>query len=241
MKNLKGEHQMKKIIQLFKEKITLRLLSMILGIILIIGGAAVVLILQQMHHQEVTNATLLGETALESVNNALNTWISDQIDLISMISTDENVITACLDPQDAIKRENALSYVNRFYSSYSYYENIPIAAKFGEDETFQISVEENPVDIVSGAFFVDTVGEQHTGKKGVTKIISQLHFQELRIILAWFTRVFCEETRFLSFPNLSYSEDEIVGAALIAPQMDYFTDIFVQDQENWQNRVYDIL
>ena len=221
---------MKKILKMFKEKITLRLLSMILGVILIIGGAAVILILQQMRNQEVTNATLLGETALGSVNNALNTWISDQINLISMISTDENVINACLDPQDATKRENAFLFVDRFYKSYGYYENIPVASRFQENEPFQIMVNDNPVDIVSGAFFVDTVGDSTLGK-GSDKSYITASFSGIKDYISVVYPSILRGNPIFVISEPVYSGEVVVGAALIAPQMDYFTDIFVQDQK----------
>ncbi len=221
---------MKRIFTLFQEKIAIRMISLILVVIFIVGGAAVVLISEQMQQQEVASATILGETVLGAIDNALNTWITDQISMISMIASNEQIVAACLDPQDEANITNASNYLKKFYNSYGYYENFPIAAKFSESDNFKIQVDGQPVNIVSGSFFIDTVDGKTLGKGSDKDYIAATFSGAEHYISVVYPSILRGNPIFVIAEPVR-SGNKVVGSAIVAPQMDYFTKIFVQDQQ----------
>jgi len=221
---------MKKLLQVFKTRIAFRLLLNILLIVSVVGGAAVVMIMGQVQQREVVSATELGETVLDEVGNALHTWISDQIDLTAMIAANPDVVAACLDPSNETSRARAAAYVDSFYNAYGYHENFPLAAKFDAAEGFQIQVNGDPVDIASGAFFIDTVGDSTLGK-GSDKSYIAAAFAGIEDFISVVYPSILRGNPIFVIAEPVRSGDDVVGAAIVAPQMDYFTQIFVLNQE----------
>jgi len=172
----------------------------------------------------------LSEAVLDDVANALSTWITDQVTMTRMIASHPDVIEACRDPQDPAKRAAAEAYVMTFYDAYGYHENFPLAARFDEDEAFSLTVNGESVEIVSGSFFIDTVEGQTLGKGSTKSYILATFAGEEDFISVVYPSILRGNPIFVIAQPVRY-RDEVVGAAIVAPQMDYFTNIFVQNQE----------
>ncbi|MBN1264988.1 MAG: HAMP domain-containing protein [Anaerolineales bacterium] len=220
---------MKRLFTVFGKKIALRIILNILLIISVVAGAAVYVVFREMRQQEIENATNLGMSILDEVDNALETWISDQFSLTRMIAGNKDVVEACMDPQDEEKRTKASEFVESFYSAYGYHENFPLAAKFKENEAFQIQINGEVVDITSGSFFVDTVDGKTLGK-GSDKTYIAASFAGIEDFISVVYPSILRGNPIFVIAEPVRSGEEVVGAAIVAPQMDYFTEIFVQNQ-----------
>jgi len=220
----------KRVIDVFREKIAFKIVLTVVLLFAIIGVGAVVFIMREVRQREIDTATNLGQSILDEVDNALVTWITDQFSITRMIAANEDIVEACLDPRDEIRREKAAEFVGYFYNAYGYHENFPLAAKFEKNESFQIEANGEMVDIVSGSFFVDTVGGNTLGKGSDKSYIAATFAGTEDFISVVYPSILRGNPIFVIAEPVR-SGDEVVGSVIVAPQMDYFTEIFVQNQE----------
>jgi len=213
-----------------RKQIALQIILPILGIIILVGAVAVALVYREVRQRDLQNAQTLSESMLDEVTYALNTWISDQLTMARMIAAHPDVIAASLDPQDPEKRAQAAAYVNTFYDAYGYHENFPLAARFDDDESFTIVENGERINIVSGSFFVDTVDGQTLGKGSGKSYIAATFAGQDDFISVVYPSILRGNPIFVIAQPVR-NNDEVVGAAIVAPQMDYFTNIFVQNQD----------
>jgi len=170
----------------------------------------------------------LSEIIARKTNQALIRWLEEQIRTAQTIARDPRIIDACAAPLDAQKRAAAQKFLSEMHALYPYYENIPLAIKLADDQTVSIDVHGEKKNIGNGNFFIDTVGGKTIGKCGPD--------------FSYIRNVFSGKPYFISevYPSILRGNpifvvavpilhnNEIIGAAIVAPRMDYFTEFFVE-------------
>jgi len=197
-------------------------------ILLIIFGA---FSYSEQKNNIIKDQKILSESLTHNTTAALKIWISEQIRVVQTIAQDPRVINACLDPKDKNTLDKAHLYLKSIHSKYPNYENIPIALKLPDGDSITITVNGNKKTIKNGNFFIDTVGGKTIGKcgakfsyivntyKGASHYISEVYPSILR-----------GNPIFVIAAPVKY-KNRILGVAIIAPQMDFFTDKFMADSK----------
>ncbi len=173
----------------------------------------------------------LGEVIVKKTNQALARWLEEQIRTAQTIAHDPRVVEACAAPDDPKKREEAQKFLLEMHARHPYYENIPLALRLTEGRKVIVDVNGEKKSAGNGNFFIDTVGGKTIGKCGP-------HFNYIK-------NVFSGKPYFISdvYPSILRGkpifvvavpierQGEIIGAAIVAPKMDYFTELFVEKSE----------
>jgi methyl-accepting chemotaxis protein len=174
----------------------------------------------------------IGKQATQQTKIALENWIGDQIRVAKMIANDDRVIAACKNPNDASKVSIAHSYLKSIHNQYSYYENLPLAAKLDSGERFQVDVNGVSKTISSGQFFTDTVSGNTIGKCGPEfSYINAIFNGKEYFISQVYPSILRGNPIFVIAAPVKDESNQLVGVSIIAPQMDYFTETFVNSVE----------
>jgi methyl-accepting chemotaxis protein len=170
----------------------------------------------------------LSEIIARKTNQALIRWLEEQIRTAQTIARDPRIIDTCADPMDEQKRVAAQKFLSEMHALHPYYENIPLAIKLADGQTLSIDVHGEKKIIGNGNFFIDTVGGKTIGKCGPD--------------FSYIRNVFSGKPYFISevYPSILRGnpifvvavpvlrDDKIIGATIVAPRMDYFTEFFVE-------------
>lgn len=170
----------------------------------------------------------LGETLTTQTGISLKIWIEDQIRIVKMIAEESSVIEALANPNDPNLIMLAQFYLREIHKKFPYYENLPIAVKLPPDETVSRVIDGKEYAIGNGTFIVDTVDDKTIGKGGVkySYIAAAFEGKEYYISEVYPSILRGNPIFVISAPVLK--SGKIVGAAIISPQMSYFTDLFVK-------------
>ncbi len=170
----------------------------------------------------------LSEIIAKKTNQALIRWLEEQIRTAQVIARDPRIIDTCASPLDMQKRAVAQKFLSDMHKLHPYYENIPLAIRLPEGQTIPIDVRGEQKVIGNGNFFIDTVEGKTIGKCGPQ--------------FSYIKNVFAGKPYFISevYPSLLRGNPifvvaapierngEIIGATIVAPRMDYFTEFFVE-------------
>jgi HAMP domain-containing protein len=176
----------------------------------------------------IKNNQELAEIIARKTNQALMRWLEEQIRTAQTLARDPRVLDACLSPSDPNKRAAVQAFLTEMHTRHPYYENIPLALKLAEGKTVPIEVHGQQRVIGNGNFFIDTVGGKTIGKcdpqfsyirnvfQGKPYFISEVYPSILRGNPIFVVAVPIER------------DGVILGATIVAPRMDYFTEFFVE-------------
>ena len=215
-------------IKIINRKIAFRLLKWTIPLlVLFLIALSWVIYVIESNNQEAA-MTGIGNQATEQTAIALENWISDQIRMVQMISRDERVVKACENPADQDGVKAAHLFLKSLHGQFPFYENLPLVSKMASGSSIEIRVDGKGKMISDGQFFTDTVGGKTIGKcspkmsyikaiyEGKDYFISQVYPSLLR-----------GNPIFVISAPVKNSAGQLVGVAIIAPQMSYFTDLFV--------------
>jgi methyl-accepting chemotaxis protein len=215
-------------IKTINRKIAFRLLKWAIPLlVLFLIALSWIIYVVESNNQE-SAMTGIGGQATEQTAIALENWISDQIRMVQMISRDERVVQACENPGDHDRVQAAHLFLKSLHQQFPFYENLPLASKMTSGSSTEISVNGTDKMVSDGQFFTDTVGGKTIGKcspkmsyikaiyEGKDYFISQVYPSLLR-----------GNPIFVISAPVKNSAGHLVGVAIIAPQMSYFTDLFV--------------
>jgi len=211
-----------------RSKISVRYICWIIPILFILLISVGCVIYFVVKAEVINQNERLCQTIIDQTANTLTNWIEDQIRIVQMVSKNENVIQACANPMDAEKVMDAYRYLQSIHNRYPYYENVPLVIKLKEGEKVTTRIHGKDMIAKNGQIFVDTVESKTVGKAG-------LH-------ISWVKAAFEGMPYFISevYPSLLRGNPifvisapvrkngQIIGAALIAPKMSYFTERFVK-------------
>lgn len=170
----------------------------------------------------------LAEIVAKKTNQALMRWLEEQIRTAQIIARDPRVMEVCLSPADAQKRVAAQKYLSDMHALHPYYENIPLALKLAEGQTVSVEAAGEKKLIGNGNFFMDTVDGKTIGKCSpqfsyIKAVFSgkPYHISEVYPSILRGNPIFV-----VCVPVIH--NGQIVGATIVAPRMDYFTEYFVE-------------
>jgi methyl-accepting chemotaxis protein len=170
----------------------------------------------------------LSEIIAKKTNQALIRWIEEQIRTAQTIAQDPRIVDACVSPTDTKKRSSAQKFLSDMHLRYPYYENIPLALKLAEGKTVSIDVQGEKREIGNGNFFIDTVDGKTIGKCGPQFSYIRNVFQGKRYFISEvYPSLLRGNPIFVVAVPVEHNGD-IIGATIVAPRMDYFTEFFVE-------------
>ena len=170
----------------------------------------------------------IGHRATMRTKLALENWIKDQIRVVKMIANDSRIIEAAKNPRDEFAVAEAHAYLKSIHGQFDFYENLPLAVKLDPNDSFEVTVNGKTKTIKNGTFLTDTVSGNTIGKcspefsyikaiyEGKDYFISQVYPSILR-----------GNPIFVISAPVRDENGKLVGVAIVAPQMSYFTEIFV--------------
>ncbi|MDY6790888.1 MAG: methyl-accepting chemotaxis protein [Thermodesulfobacteriota bacterium] len=172
---------------------------------------------------EVTAQKTVEETSIALVN-----WIDDQVRMAQMIAGDPRVIEALTNPKDPKVVHQANEYLQSIHNRFPYYENLPLAVKMTGGRSFEVKVNGKKKTIKDGTFLTDTVGGKTIGKCGP-------HFSYIKAVYEgkkfFISQVYPSILRgnpiFVISAPVRAKSGKLIGVAVVAPQMSYFTEIFI--------------
>ncbi len=170
----------------------------------------------------------LAEVVTKKTNQALMRWLEEQIRTAQTIARDPRIIAVTLSPADPQKRTDAQKFLSEMQARYPYYENIPLAVKLAPDQTITLDVQGEKKIIGNGNFFIDTVGGKTIGKCGPQfSYIKNVFGGKPYFISEVYPSILRGNPIFVVAAPIEHN-GEIVGATIVAPRMDYFTEFFVE-------------
>jgi signal transduction histidine kinase/CheY-like chemotaxis protein/HAMP domain-containing protein len=163
------------------------------------------------------------------VSKSLHAWMSDLISIGKTVSADPRVIQACLHPEKKEYRDIAETFCYEIHRQFPYNENIPIAIKLPPNKTFKRNVNNEWITISNGTFFIDTVKGNTIGKCGthISYIPPAFEGQDHFISEVYPSILRGNPIFVISFP-VKFN-NRVLGALLLAPNMQYFTHRFIED------------
>ncbi len=170
-----------------------------------------------------------GTLAVKQVAGTLQTWIEDQVRISQMISQSPEVIEACSNPRNEQAVAAAQNYLQRIQQQFRYYENLPLAAKMADGESFELTVNGEKKVISSGKFFTDTVGGKTIGKAGTQLSYIQATFGGKDYYISEVYPSLLRGNPIFVVAAPVKKDGTVVGAVIVAPQMSYFTDLFIKN------------
>jgi len=201
-----------------------RLLQLVWNILLLsvlaIGLFSWRLYLQEIEEHEAGFYRESG-TVMERTEKNLNVWLDGQYQLLRFIAEDPRVVEACTDPRNREAVDAASQFVNRVHDRIPQFENLPLVS-FAHEPFERIVGGEKRI-IRPGCFFTDTVGGVTIGKGGM----GYSYIREITLGRSWFiSEVYpsiLRDNPILVISAPVYNGEDLVGAAVISPQMDHFT------------------
>ena len=177
--------------------------------------------------QDVDNNAVVSRATLQNVSLALEDWVGSQVNLAKLLARSSDIVEACKNPTDAAVVAKAQKRLQRIHDTYGFYENIPLAVHLPEGTSLTLNINGEDRSVRDGTFFTDTVKGKTIGKGGPKLSFIQASRQGKQYFIS---QVYPSILRgnpifVISVPVLD--QNTHVGTLILAPQMDYFTDMFI--------------
>ncbi|NLI80778.1 MAG: methyl-accepting chemotaxis protein [Deltaproteobacteria bacterium] len=169
-----------------------------------------------------------GQKTVEEISIALENWIGDQVRMAQMIAGDARVVEALKNPRDPVAVSAAQSYLQSVHGRFPYYENLPLAVKMPQGESLEVEVGGTKKTITDGNFITDTVGGKTIGKCGPQfSYIKAIYEGKDYFISEVYPSILRGNPIFVVAAPVKDASGKLLGTAVVAPQMNYFTELFV--------------
>lgn len=166
-----------------------------------------------------------GEIITTLSSEALTHWIQDQIRVANTIAKNKNIIDVCRFPENPDFIQNAEEFLEHIHGLYPYYENIPLAVRLEKPIVREINGQKT--EIKNGEFLIDSVDSLTVGKGGFDfSYIGEIFGGKTYYVSEIYPSILRDNPVFAISVPVEY-DSEVIGAAIILPQMSYFTDQFV--------------
>lgn len=183
--------------------------------------------------QELDKHRASSQILTEKTNMALKQWIDAQINKAKTIAEDERVLQLCLNPKDNDVREKAQSFLQSIHNRYGIYENIPVAIKLEKNTSFNLSIKNQNIEIKNANFIIDTVDGRTIG--GCSPDFSYIPpiFEQKKdyYISEVYPSILQGDPIFVISVPVKNSDNDVIGAVIVAPRIDKFTDMFISDSK----------
>jgi methyl-accepting chemotaxis protein len=158
---------------------------------------------------------------------ALVNWIHDQIYLAQSIAANPKVVNACLHPTDDKVRAEAGAYLQEIHERYKYYENVPVGIRLPPDKTITVEQDGQQKIVKNGGFFIDTVQGRTLGKASTELNYVKAMFDGAPYYISHvYPSLLRGNPLFVVAAPVRF-QGQVIGYTLVAPRMDYFTDLFL--------------
>ncbi len=159
---------------------------------------------------------------------ALQNWIADQVRMAQMIAADERVVAAMENPADPQAIQTANGYLKSIHARFPYYENLPLSVKLDPGQSIPVDVNGETRTIKDGNFITDTVGGKTIGKCGPQfSYIKALNDGKTYYISQAYPSLLRGNPIFVISAPVKNAAGKLIGVAVVAPQMSYFTEVFI--------------
>ena len=176
---------------------------------------------------ELKNNRQISESTLNNVALALENWIDMQVRLTQMTARSKAVIDACMNPTNPEMRTKAQKLLQQVHDAYGIYENVPLAVHLPKGESVAISVNGEERVVRDGTFLIDTVGGKTLGKGGADRSFVKASRQGKKYFVSQVYPSILRGNPIFVIAVPVNNEGRHVGTLLVAPQMDAFTDLFI--------------
>ena len=182
---------------------------------------------EKQFRKELEETTKSSSTQLDNISLAFQDWIDSQVKIAKILAGSEDVIAACNAPTDTAMVVKAQKHLQKIHDTYGFYENVPLAVHLPRGESLALTVHGEQKVVQDGTFFTDTVGGKTIGKGGAHMSFVQASRQgkEYFISQVYPSLLRGNPVFVIAAPVLSHGKH--VGTVILAPQMDYFTDMFI--------------
>jgi len=195
--------------------------------IIAITGIVISDILFVIEHK-IENENNFEEIADQFTNQSINSlelWVQEQIRMAKNIAEDNRIIEMCLEPENNQKLEIAEDYLVKLHNKYPYYENLPVSIILDKPITREIN---NEVKTIKNThFLIDTVNGKTVGKGGMdySYIYEIVNGKDFYVSEAYPSILRENPIIVISAPVIK--DNKLIGIAMVSPQVDYFTKLFV--------------
>jgi methyl-accepting chemotaxis protein len=170
----------------------------------------------------------VGHQATKQTGIALENWIADQVRIARMIAAAPQVVMACEHPDNTEYAAAAQRYTKSIHQRFPFYENMPLVSKMAPGTSITVRVGNQDRTVGDGQFFTDTVEGKTIGKcSPKASFIKAIYEGKPYFISQVYPSILRGNPIFVISAPVKNNQGDLVGVALIAPQMSYFTDLFV--------------
>lgn len=183
-----------------------------------------------LKNQEIDKHSASAEILIEKTNKALMQWIDSQISIAKIIAANPQIIDICLNPLNEEARQTAQLYLSDMHARFKNNENIPIALKLDNDESLDLNINGRKIEITNGNFIIDTVKGKTIGKCGPDfSYIPPIFEQDKEYFISEVYPSILQGAPIFVISVPVKIDSKVLGAVVVAPRMDYFTDMFIED------------
>ncbi len=170
----------------------------------------------------------LGKTTSEEIAHNLEGWLENQIKIAKIISKNPDIIKLLKDPTQPEVYQRVQLYLQQIHDGIGYYENMPIAIKLPEGKSLEIKTKGTMKKVSNGGFIIDTVKGNTIGK-GTPELsfIKAIYEGKDHFISEVYPSILRGNPIFVISVPVKDEKNRILGIVLVAPQMDFFTDKFI--------------
>ncbi|PIE59745.1 MAG: hypothetical protein CSA32_02205 [Desulfobulbus propionicus] len=211
-----------------QKSITTKYILSIFPIIALFTVVFCVVIYQFEKNNSIKQAKELGATTSEEIAHTLEGWLDNQIKIAKIIAKNPDIIRLCKDPDQPGVYEKAQLYLQQMHDGIGFYENMPIAIKLPDGKSLEINSHGTIKKVSDGGFLIDTVKGNTIGK-GNAKLsfIKSIYEGKDHFVSEVYPSILRGNPIFVISVPIRDEKNKILGVALVAPQMDFFTNEFI--------------
>lgn len=210
-----------------KGSIATRYLKTILPILLLLFTVVIVGAYTTYQNKSMEDSKTHVNQVLDLVNNNLRNWVDTQVLLAQNLASNTDVIEACKNPWDTSAVAKASTFLNMSFKQYSYQENFPLVVKLPADQKVVINDKGKDIEVTDGHYIADTVDGKTLGKAGTQmSFVKGIYEGKPSFVSEVYPSILRGNPIFVVSAPVK-DGNNLVGATVVAPQMDYFTQKFV--------------
>ncbi len=185
-------------------------------------------IYQLEKNNSIKEAKELGIVISKEIANTLEGWLENQIKIAKIIAKNPDIIQLCKTPNQPGLYKKAQVFLQQIHDGIGYYENIPIAIKLPDGKKLEIQKSGTIKKVSDGNFIIDTVKGNTVGK-GNTKLsfMRAIYEGKDHFVSEVYPSILRGNPIFVISVPVKDESGNLIGVAMVAPQMDFFTNSFV--------------
>ncbi len=210
------------------KSITAKYIFSIFPIIALFTLIFCIVIYKLAENNSIEQAKELGITTSEEIAHNLEGWLENQIKIAKIIAQNPDIINFCKSPEQTELYPKVQHYLQQIHDGIGYYENMPIALKLPKGKSIEITSNGTVKKITNGSFIIDTVKGKTTGKGNASlSFIKAVYEGKDHFISEVYPSILRGKPIFVISVPIKDENNKLLGAAMVAPQMDFFTDEFI--------------